>query len=262
MSAQVPTGSVGATQQLKAVAPAWHTIVFILFIVGLAVLQSLPQLSSRAATEQPSKVMTYILTVAFELFLLGYVWLLGLRRRGVTIREIVGGRWAHFSDFALDVGIALLFWIVAALVAALVIAGASFALHFRGVDAAQQLRPETRTEYILWVPVAVIAGFCEEIVFRGYLQRQFLALTESAAAAVALQAIVFGIGHLYQGWRGVIVITVYGALFGILVVLRKSLRPGIMQHAGQDLASGLLGSFAERALKQLNQYQPTHILRF
>ena len=83
--------------------------------------------------------------------------------------------------------------------------------------------------------------------------------TGTAAAAVALQAVVFGIGHFYQGIRGVVVITIYGALFGILAILRKSLRPGILQHAGQDVVSGLLGSFAERLLKQ---YHYAQLLRF
>jgi len=31
-----------------------------------------------------------------------------------------------------------------------------------------------------------------------------------------------------------ITITIYGALFGILAVMRKSLRPGMIQHAMQD----------------------------
>jgi hypothetical protein len=31
-----------------------------------------------------------------------------------------------------------------------------------------------------------------------------------------------------------ITITLYGALFGILAMMRKSLRPGMMQHAMQD----------------------------
>jgi uncharacterized protein len=119
--------------------------------------------------------------------------------------------------------------------------------------------PLTRAEYIMFIPLAIVAAFCEEVIFRGYLQRQFLAWTRNAPLAVALQAVVFGIGHTYQGWKGLIVISVYGALFGILVLLRKSLRPGIMQHAGEDLVSGLFGRAAERMLKQ---YHYAQILRF
>ncbi len=50
----------------------------------------------------------------------------------------------------------------------------------------------------MWVILAVAAGICEEFMFRGYLQKQFLAITGSDAAAVVLQAF-FGVAHSYQG---------------------------------------------------------------
>jgi hypothetical protein len=85
----------------------------------------------------------------------------------------------------------------------------------------------------------VTAGFCEEFIFRGYLLKQFYAITGSDAAAVAIQAVCFGIAHSYQGVKSMVTITVYGALFGILAVYRKSLRPGMIQHAMQDSFAGL-----------------------
>ena len=85
-------------------------------------------------------------------------------------------------------------------------------------------------------------GFLRGVSFRGYLQRQFLAWSGRVEVAVALQAVVFGIGHLYQGWKGALTITLYGAMFGILAVMRKSLRPGMIQHAMQDSFTGIVGS--------------------
>jgi hypothetical protein len=67
------------------------------------------------------------------------------------------------------------------------------------------------SEIFLWLLVSLSAGFCEELVFRGYLQRQFHAATGNVVVAVALQAIVFGLVHTYQGWKPVLVITVLGA---------------------------------------------------
>jgi membrane protease YdiL (CAAX protease family) len=83
--------------------------------------------------------------------------------------------------------------------------------------------------------VALSAGFCEELVFRGYFQRQFHALTGSLAAAVALQALVFGAGHFYEGGWAVAQITLYGVLFGLLAAWRKNLRPGMLAHAWSDI---------------------------
>ena len=39
-----------------------------------------------------------------------------------------------------------------------------------------------------------------------------------------------------------ITITVYGALFGILAVYLKSLRPGMIQHVMQDTSAGIIGA--------------------
>jgi membrane protease YdiL (CAAX protease family) len=84
------------------------------------------------------------------------------------------------------------------------------------------------------------AGFCEEVVFRGYLQRQFQALWGNTALAITAQAVIFGISHGYQGLRNVVVITVFGALFGILAHWRRSLAPGIAAHAWTDIVAGLI----------------------
>jgi uncharacterized protein len=56
---------------------------------------------------------------------------------------------------------------------------------------------------------------------------------------VLLQALIFGAAHSYQGVRGMITVGVYGALFGVLAVNRKSLRPGMIQHFMQDSFAGL-----------------------
>jgi hypothetical protein len=43
-----------------------------------------------------------------------------------------------------------------------------------------------------------------------------------------------------------ITIAIYGALFGVLAVRRKSLRPGIMQHTGQDVLAGLAANLLSK----------------
>ncbi|MGB9069214.1 MAG: type II CAAX endopeptidase family protein [Candidatus Acidiferrales bacterium] len=217
----------------RPVAPVWHTIVLLIFIIGISALQR-PQVLTQE-TIQISRIWTYLLTLAYELLLLGYVWFLGLTLHGVALREIIGGKWQHGRDFLIDVAIALLFWV--AVVGLLTFA--HFVLGFSGVDAAKSMYPKTLPELGVFVVLAVFAGFCEEIIFRGYLQRQFTAWTGKVSAGVVLQALVFGAGHIYQGWKGVVVISVYGAMFGVLAALRKSLRPGMMQHCAQDGFSGI-----------------------
>jgi hypothetical protein len=184
-----------------------------------------------------SRLLMYLTMVAFEFILLGYVWFFGLRRAGVKIAEIIGGKWNRWTDPLRDFGIALAFWIV--VIAALVVVRFALGGNPVAVRALRILMPQSLVETVSWVVLSGVAGVCEEIIFRGYLQRQFLAWTGNAAAAIALQAVVFGSAHAYQGIRGVVTITIYGALFGILAFLCKSLRPGMIQHFMQDSAVGI-----------------------
>jgi len=239
-----------AKTKAEPVAPVWHTVVFIVVLLGLAILQSRASTLARAS-QVPTRIPTYVLTICYEYLMLGYVWLLGLRRYGKSIREVIGGKWSRWMDFWRDVLVAFCFW----LVILAVLATLSYLVHFNSNAAVEFMLPQTIPEMIVWVVLATSAGFCEEFIFRGYLQRQFLAFTQSTFAAIVLQGIVFGMGHLYQGRKALIVISVYGMLFGALAALRKSLLPGMLQHATQDSVAGIAGHFVDK-LRHL------HMLKF
>jgi uncharacterized protein len=213
------------------IAPAWHTIVFIAIFVGLSVVGGFFQ---HAVKQHPqpvapsgNAVSRYISVVVFEWLLVFYVRM-GVHKRGVRLRDLVGGRWATpkevMKDFALGAGL-WAFWI--GLMNPHLLGG--------GTNAAQGLLPKGILESLAWIPLALSAGFCEELAFRGYLQKQFQAITGGAGWAVLLQAIVFGVGHLYEGVGQVGRIMLFGVLFGILAVWRKSLRPGMIAHAWSDI---------------------------
>ncbi len=232
-----PTEAPTATSP-ALVAPAWHTALFVIVIVSFAALSARTQGQLIA---HRGRVTVYLLTLAWEYLLVGYI-LWGARKRNVTLREIVGGRWKSPENLLIDVAIAFAFWMVAAGT----LAALSFALGLASPSQVAQakkqigpLLPKSGLELALWLVLSATAGFCEEIMFRGYLQRQFRAATHSTAAAIVLQAVVFGIAHAYQGGRRIILIAVYGALFGMLAAWRKSLRPGMIGHAMQDSFSGI-----------------------
>lgn len=229
--------AVVATNSAEPVAPLWHTIVFLLAFLALAVVSAA---RVEHAAVYPHRMRTYLFSILFEWGMVAYVWWFGLKPRGMRASELVGGRWTRVSDFFRDVGIAFLFWLVVLTMLATVrlILGPNPA----ALKAVRLLAPRTGAEMVVWVLVSVTAGITEEFLFRGYLQRQFLALTKSPHVAVALQAVVFGSAHMYEGWKGAIGITFYGALFGILALMRRSLRPGMMQHATQDTFAGIAAS--------------------
>ena len=220
----------------KLIAPLWHTIVFLLFISAYAYYGQ-TAVSRIEQRHLSSNLSLYLLMILFELLLVSYVWFLGVKPVGGSFGAVIGGKWNSAGDVLRDIGVAFLFW----LVVIVVLVGLQFALGKspQTSKAVALLAPGSLREAIVWVILSVTAGFCEEFVFRGYLQKQFLALTGSDAAAVALQAVFFGIAHSYQGVKSIVTITVYGALFGILALYRKSLRPGMIQHATQDSVAGL-----------------------
>jgi membrane protease YdiL (CAAX protease family) len=231
------------SRRRSLVAPVWHTIVFLVVLITLALVQGhqQPKLESiRLASRLP----LYGSMIAFELILFLYVWLFGLRLTGTRIRDVIGGKWATVSDIGRDLGAALLFWLIVA--AVLLALQKLLGDNSTGMGAVKTLLPNGLTETAVWILLCTTAGFCEEFIFRGYLQRQFLALTGRVELAVVFQAIVFGMAHMYQGIKGVITISIYGAMFGVLAIVRKSLRPGMMQHASQDIVSGIVGGILAR----------------
>jgi membrane protease YdiL (CAAX protease family) len=225
------------------VAPLWHTIVLVVVILGIALLQGRQQQQLRSI-QLRSRLPLYGAMILFELVLFAYVWLLGLRITRTPLRELIGGRWGSLKDLAIDIGVAFLFWIVVAGV--LLGLGKLLGVNTGGMRAVKALLPQGWVEMAAWVVLCVTAGFCEEFLFRGYLQRQLLALTGRIEWAIAFQALVFGAAHVYQGMKGVLTIAVYGAMFGVLAALRRNLRPGMIQHAGQDIFSGIVGSALAR----------------
>ena len=97
------------------------------------------------------------------------------------------------------------------------------------------LIPVTTHERWLFAGVAVTAGICEEILFRGFLTLYFGEMGLSAALTIVLGAVIFGLAHAYQGWKGVAQTTLMGALFMALFVVSGSLVPCIVAHAAIDL---------------------------
>ncbi len=103
------------------------------------------------------------------------------------------------------------------------------------------LLPKTKADLAVFLLIACTAGFTEEIACRGYLQRQFHALTGSPWMALIIQAAVFSLAHGYdQSMVSLLAKFIGGFSFGVVAVMRRSLLPGILGHACQDCLAGAL----------------------
>ena len=216
----------------RAIAPAWHTAVVLLVLAALSLAGAYSH--SFGFFSGLQRAGNYAVAIVVEWALVAFIGWAG-SRRGVGLRELAGGRWARVVDVLRDLGLAIAFLIVAQAV----LGGLGYVLKAAPNQAIRNLLPQSASEKVLFVLVAATAGFCEEIIFRGYLQRQFDAGT-GMVGGIVLQGLVFGASHGYQGWKYMLLIWVFGILFGLLAHWRGSLRPGILAHFIQDSVGGLV----------------------
>jgi CAAX protease family protein len=228
---------------VRPIASGRHTTILLAILLGTTVLLAATVRRPEAAAGGSHVVRYLVLTVGEWLMFLYTA--LGLRRAGTPLTEIFAARWRSIRGIGATLAWAAGFW----LVKSAVLLATRRAVSLAGLLSAVQERrtmlvmaPHGGIEVVLWILLSISAGVCEEFVYRGYLQRQLGQLARSAAVGLVLSSLVFGLGHLYQGIGSVLVITIYGLLFGGLAMASRSLAPGILAHACEDLVWGLIFS--------------------
>jgi membrane protease YdiL (CAAX protease family) len=137
-----------------------------------------------------------------------------------------------------DLGLAALCWGVLLGVAR----GLDHLLSPGPAESLELLLPRSAVEVAAWILTSISAGFCEEFVFRGYVQGQLHSWTGSTPISVLGQGVLFGMMHAYQGWILALRIVALGVLFGALAAWRRTLRVGMIAHAWQDIWAGWLAN--------------------
>ncbi len=235
------------------------------------------------ATAQPHRVnsvrlIRYGLTGLLELAIVAWV-ILGLHLRKVPFRSLLGA-WPHgLNDITGETLVAAVFWISS--MAVLAVLALTWAVVATQIDKYQRaheapqtqqsqpnrsgapgkreespdekqadlirelsaLAPANGIEIVCWGALCLIVGFSEEVVFRGYLQTQSIAVLRKLPVGVVFTALVFGFAHGYQGIRGIVLISVYGVLFGIITLMRRNLFPGMLAHSWHDFFTGMMLAF-------------------
>lgn len=224
-----------ARPESVAIAPAWHTLVVLLLFGALAAGAFLRR---NAASHVHHRLRGYAFTMAAEWLIFGFI-AIGPRWHGPSLKALAGRFSPTLRSVALDLGIAASYLFVANALLAALGHGLGRLMKAGNTDALKNILPHTPLEDAALLLVALTAAICEETIFRGYLQRQFAGWTRNDAAGIALQGMVFGAAHAYQGTTRIIVIASFGCMFGWLAWWRKSLRPGMLAHLLQDGIGGL-----------------------
>ncbi|MEO0734485.1 MAG: CPBP family intramembrane glutamic endopeptidase [Bacteroidota bacterium] len=104
--------------------------------------------------------------------------------------------------------------------------------------------PATATQFMHFVFLAVAAGICEEIVYRGfmvtYLAEVFGPDGWGTVGALLVPAVSFGVGHYYQGGQAVFKIVLMAILFGFFFWRTQTLWPLMLLHTAVDLLGGVM----------------------
>jgi len=116
---------------------------------------------------------------------------------------------------------------------------------------ALKIFPQDAIERLAFLAVVVTVAACEELIYRGFVQRVFEDWSGGFVLAGILgSAALFAIAHLYQGRRGLISTLVVGLLFSAIRAWTGSLVPSLLAHFIADFMAGFLAPWRLRiALK-------------
>jgi len=141
-------------------------------------------------------------------------------------------------------------WVCGAVFIAAVLAWIKFRWPSVGPEGRERLRlflPETQRDFLLWIPVSLLAGVAEECAYRRTAFDLLVLIAGSARFALAACVIAFAAAHLYQGWKAAAAIGLLGLLSHVAVFITGGLYLSIVVHTVYDLLVGWV------AMRQLSK---------
>jgi uncharacterized protein len=230
----------------EALMTLFDHLFALLLLVGLAVwsawnARNVARLARRIAADPNARTNEYVWTIAMEwgLTLALLAWWQWTARPlpalGVVLPEGSGAWWT----LLLCTGGIGFYAQQARTVAASRDAQASLRKELESQPNVLLILPRTIREARVFTGVAITAGICEEVLYRGYLL-WYLQSLGLGRGAVVVAIVAFGLAHAYQGIRGSVASGVMGAVFTGLYLLTGSLVAPVVLHATVDLANFLM----------------------
>jgi membrane protease YdiL (CAAX protease family) len=113
------------------------------------------------------------------------------------------------------------------------------------LDTAAPFLPRNTAEHAWFNAVAVTAGVCEEVLFRGFCLA-YVASFSGPWWSVLVTSLIFGLGHLYQGRGGALKTGIVGVITGAMVVGGGTIWLPILLHVFVDIHGGLVYRIVKR----------------
>ena len=218
-----------------------QTVLLLLLIVSYPFWERYEIGTLKDSTEPDARVKSYRRTILYQWGVALVLALLVGPRTLARPPAALAGVSGPTSEFLVTAAPALL----AGLLAPVLLAKSNPALRKKREASFASIAyylPRTGRERALFALVCVTAGVCEEIIFRGWIIRYLAALPAGLTlwGSLGVSAALFGLVHLYQGWRGVALTAVLGGLLGFLFLNTGSLIVPIVLHVLIDLRALLL----------------------
>lgn len=214
----------------------WNLFVICLVLTTVGVLNASRDVTANLAPDSAQVLKADLIMIGMQWFWVYFIYR-GMKEYGRSILDFFDRKSFTLGTFAGDCVFAVLaFGLIYACTT-----GVDRFSPFAEPQGNNPLLSSTPTGIIgvtVWLCLSMSAGICEEIVFRGYLQRQLSVLIGSPGLAILAQAIVFGIAHSYEGVNAVFGIVLHALVLGALAHYRKNIRAGVVEHAGWDILAG------------------------
>jgi uncharacterized protein len=91
------------------------------------------------------------------------------------------------------------------------------------------------TDTVIFAFVVMVAGGVREEIQRGFILRRFDQYLGGGTVGLALFSLLFGIGHLEQGYDVALATAILGAFWGWIFLRRRSVAAPMVGHAGFNL---------------------------
>ena len=257
----------------------WRWWIHLLVIAAYPLLIGVVSLGGHEAggpaLSSGAKGLLVVCAVQLAVFSLvfGLAWLASRASRDALLWRWRGGFWPVPLGIAYSVGLRLAVGIVAVAVGVvLILSGAvsmagleKFTLANRpDVEAVVDVSAMRHDPLYFWLTLTlvsfVVAGLREELWraaflagLRGLWPRSF-GSRSGQIAAVAVAAVIFGLGHLPQGVLAVVMTGLLGFGLGLIMVLHRSIWPAVIAHGMFDATSLALIPWA---LEKLQEVQKT-----
>jgi uncharacterized protein len=223
-------------------------LILVFFAVAVPLLgrRRIRQLTRMPETTKRDRLRVYASTVAFQWFAV------------VVVLWRASAHQIPLENLGIGLPRPALTAVVSVALAALVLANQLLSLRRLSTHPAEakgalpqlamKIFPQDSGERFAFFAVVVTVAVCEELIFRGFIQRVF----ENWSGGLVLAGIlgsagIFGVAHLYQGRRGLITTLVVGLLFAAIRAWTGSLLAPLIAHFVADITAGLLAPLYMRS---------------